>query len=126
MYTLKKVGIMSVAKFTALIFAFIGLILGILTALLGNIITQAIADALSLTGVSTTNPLSGLTVFIWIAAFTIFPLVWAIIGFVTGIIISLIFNLIAKTGGLKIDLALEDTPVNIQTQRGLINSTTVR
>jgi hypothetical protein len=106
MQEIKRVGVLSVAKFTAAIFAIVGLVFGILLALVGNLISQLIADLLS--GVaqtaSTSNPLSGLAVFLWIGAFTLAPLMFAIFGFIIGVIGAWIYNLIAKTGGLKADI----------------------
>ncbi len=88
---IKKIGVMSYAKISTIVMAIIGLILGIFYAILG-------AAAKTLGGEATWMGSMGLL------AIILTPLFYAIIGFVTGVIGSLIYNLIAGwVGGVEIE-----------------------
>ncbi|MFH1978123.1 MAG: hypothetical protein ABIJ92_02255 [Candidatus Aenigmatarchaeota archaeon] len=105
MYELKRVGVVSVGK----IFAFIGLILGIINAVLIGIILVAAGEALGslsalslLTGGS--DPIS-LFLAMGMGAVIVVPILYAISGFIGGVIVAFFYNLAAgKIGGIEMDL----------------------
>ena len=85
----KKFDIMSVAKIQAVIMAICGFIAGIIMAAIGE-------SAMLLTGVSGGAGLG-------IAAIVIFPITYAILGFVGGAIGAFIYNIVAdKIGGVVV------------------------
>lgn len=91
MAILNKVGVMSVAKVTALIYAIIGLVVGILYALAGS--AAVIAGGADM--------LAGLGILAIIAA----PISYAIVGFIGGAICALLYNVVAaKVGGIQLEL----------------------
>ena len=96
MKSIQKLGILSVAYFLCIFYAIMGLFNGIVMAL------QVSSSTLSASMDPTIlEPLSGLGW--WLVL--IFPIVFALIGFFAGIIVSLLYNLISKyTGGIRVKL----------------------
>lgn len=95
MTKIKKVGVLSMAKFHALLFAIIGLLAGLFIASLGPLFSAAS----KITGQS--FPFTGLGVL----AIIILPIVYGIMGFVGGAIAAVIYNLIARwIGGIEVEL----------------------
>ena len=93
MMLLKKVGVMSVAKVSAVIMAIIGFIEGILFAAFGTMMG-------SLAG-ATAIALSGFGLF----AIVIFPIMGDISGFIGGAIGAALYNFVAdKMGGIEMEL----------------------
>lgn len=96
MKVIKKLGLLSVAYVACIFYAIVGLFEGIMMAVQIN--NPAVASTLDSTVLSV---LSGLGW--WLVL--IMPIVFAIIGFIMGILLALIYNLIVKfTGGLKVKL----------------------
>ncbi len=92
MKEIKKVGVLSMAKLQTILMGIFGLIIGIFYAIFSRTIQAS-------EGV---DPTSGLG---WIVVI-IFPIMYAIIGFVVGIVASLLYNLIARwVCGIKIELS---------------------
>ena len=95
MERLKRIGVLSLAYNLTLFYFILGFIIALLILLLKKIPQIAFV-------IANTNPallqLDG-------KALLIFPLGYAVLGFISGIFISLVYNLIAKvTGGIKIKL----------------------
>lgn len=105
---LTKLGVMSVAKISAVLMAIIGLIEGILFASLGTMIG----------GLAGGTPLAALGTF-GVVAIVMFPIGGAIAGFIGGAISAILYNLIAaRIGGIEMDLvgmqtAMPSAPVQI-------------
>jgi hypothetical protein len=100
MFKLKKIRPLSLAKVSTIALAIFGLIMGIFYALLGNIISKLPAEALAQAGIS-----SEMGFLFGPVAIIILPIVYAIMGFITGLIGAWIYNLAAKwVGGIEIDL----------------------
>lgn len=98
MVVIKKMGIWSVAKIEALIFALLGLVEGIMVALFAP--TEFASMQASAPWEFTLGP--------W--AILVLPLVYLAMGFVIGVIGAALYNLFAKmVGGIEIEL---DEPVN--------------
>jgi len=94
MTKIKKIGILSMAKFHALLFAILGLLLGLFIATLGPLFSAASA----VTGQS--FPFAGLG----FLAIIILPIMYGIMGFVGGAIGAVIYNLIARwIGGIEVE-----------------------
>ena len=92
MTELKKLGVLSVAKISALLAIVFGLIIGILVAILGEIID-------SLTGITNFGAGKGFFTII------IFPIMYGIFGFILGAIVALLYNLFARlVGGINMKL----------------------
>jgi hypothetical protein len=94
---LKHINVLSFGKVMAVIGAIIGLIVGILFA----------AQALVLGGMigGLGLPGGGLIVGLGVASIVIFPIVYAIVSFIGGIIFAVIYNFVAsKVGPIKITL----------------------
>lgn len=97
MREIKRVGIFSLGK----TFMFVHLVFGIVFAILFSFFVTILTFEIKLLEIL------GLT--FWIMTFTIFPIIFAIFGFVLGIIIALVYNLSSKIiGGLKIQLGAEE------------------
>lgn len=110
MVVLKRVGVMSVAKIFAVLSAIVGLIEGIVLAGLGSMM----GDMLSGTPVG----MLGMSGMFGYTAIIMFPVGGAILGFVGGAIIALLYNIVAgKIGGIEMDLIKMQaaaTPIPIQ------------
>lgn len=91
MKTIKKLGVMSVAKLQAAIGAVLGIFIGLIFAIIGT--------ATKLTGQPA--PFAGLGFF----AIIVFPIIYGIGGFVFGAIGAWLYNIFAKWfGGIEIEL----------------------
>ncbi len=98
MHIIKSVGVLSVAKIMGLIYGCMGLIfapLFLLFGLLGTLVGQSKA------------PFAGVFGIVFAVAM---PIAYGIIGFLTGAIGSLLYNLFAKfVGGFELELDLRRT-----------------
>ena len=90
MPVLRRLGILSLAKVTAIIMAVIGLIVGVFFALFAGV-----------------GALSGMPMWfggLGIAALILFPLLYAIIGFIYGAIVAAVYNVAASlVGGVELE-----------------------
>ena len=91
----KSVGVLSLAKVSAVLYALAGLLGGAFFSLI------AMAGALSET--SEFGPLAGL---FGVAAVVLFPIFYGVAGFVGSLILGVTYNFIAGTiGGIEIDVS---------------------
>ncbi|PIN75123.1 hypothetical protein COV18_05215 [Candidatus Woesearchaeota archaeon CG10_big_fil_rev_8_21_14_0_10_37_12] len=91
MRELRKLGVLSAAKVHALICAIFGLVIGVVYAVVG-----AVAGV---TGGS------GLLAGLGLLAIIVLPVLYAIFGFIGGLIVAAIYNIVARwIGGIEIDL----------------------
>ncbi len=98
---LRRLGVLSVAKLEAVIFAVVGLIEGIFFA----IISASIASAAGALGVAT-----GLEIFtgLGLLSIVIMPIAFGILGFIAGAIGAFLYNLIAGwVGGIEMEFEEE-------------------
>ncbi len=101
MKTLKKIDIMSFAKFQTILMAMIGVLVGVMIAFFGFIF-QAFAGRFIEEGASDFG-MFGMG--LGMAALFILPLVYAVMGFIVGVIGGALFNLVCKiSGGIKVEL----------------------
>lgn len=102
---IKRIRILTLAKIFALIGLLSGLLTGIQAGMQSTVSPLAFADAASYAQQDPSlAPLAFLVAFGWWAVI-IAPIVFAIVQFVMGLIIGLIYNLFAKfVGGVKIEL----------------------
>ena len=101
MKTLKKIDIMSFAKFQTILMAMIGLLIGVMVAFFGFIF-QAFAGRFIEEGASDFG-MFGMG--LGLAALFILPLLYAFMGFIVGVIGGALFNLVCKiSGGIKVEL----------------------
>lgn len=99
MATLKRVGVLSVAKLYAVLMAAFGLLLGIFYAIIGAAFGALAGSA----GLSTGLP-AGLGVGFGLLAIIFLPIMYGFIGFISGAIGALLYNLIAKLiGGIEME-----------------------
>lgn len=101
--TVKRVGILSVAKIQSLLMFVIGLIIGVVYGLI-FIIFGAALTALAPNGQN--QAIGGVsTVVIGVMMMIAFPLLYALIGFIGGAIGAGIYNIAASfVGGIKLEL----------------------
>ncbi len=92
---IKRVGVMSVAKLYAVMAAAMGLCFGLLVAAVGSIgSTMLSSDGTSLV------PFGGFG----IAAIVVLPIIYAVMGFIGGLIGAALYNLFAGlVGGIEIE-----------------------
>lgn len=106
MKTLNRLSVFSFAKFQAILMALVGILAGILYSFGGLII-----DALVSFGWITFEETPGLsygTVLAFGALIGI-PIIFAAIGFLTGIVEAVLYNIFARWfGGIKIDFEYKD------------------
>jgi len=98
---IKKIGKLSFAKFQAFLAALIGLVCGILYSFGGLII-----DTLVTLGWITSTETPGLSYGTVLAfgALIGMPIIFAIVGFISGIVTAILYNFYAKWfGGVRID-----------------------
>jgi predicted lysophospholipase L1 biosynthesis ABC-type transport system permease subunit len=101
MKTLKKIDIMSFAKFQTILMAMIGLLVGVMVAFFGFIF-QAFAGRFIEEGA---HDFGMFGMGLGMAALFILPLIYAVMGFITGVIGGALFNLVCKiSGGIKVEL----------------------
>lgn len=96
MYTVKSVGVLSVAKIMGLVYACLGLLFApffLLVGLLGSTLNPQ------------KTPLNGM---FGVAFAIIMPFLYGLLGFLGGAIGALLYNLFAKlVGGFELDLELQ-------------------
>jgi hypothetical protein len=98
---IKSIGPMSLAKIMGLLYAGIGFLIGGLFALfslLGGAAMMASASQDSGMG-------GGLMAGIGLGAIILFPICYGVLGFIGGLIMALLFNIVTKfAGGLELDV----------------------
>jgi len=99
MIEIRRVGILSLALMLGVLYAAIGLIIGLLFACATLLSVGLIASAAEDLGIGGGGALVGLLYAVC------FPILYGAIGFVTGAIVGLLYNIIAGIiGGIKIEL----------------------
>ncbi len=99
--TITKFGILSVAKVQAVLMAIFGLIIGIMYGLIFMIMG---ASMLSAAGRSGTGAAGG-SVVIGLVMMIAIPIFYGVIGFISGIIGALVYNLVAGiAGGIQMEI----------------------
>jgi hypothetical protein len=95
---LKKIGMISLAKISAVIYAFLGLVVGLFIAAavaLGAMAGSMFSDSLS--------PLLGIA--FGIGAIILCPIFYGVLGFLAGLIGAALYNWVAGyTGGIELEL----------------------
>jgi len=95
MAELKKVGVMSVAKVSAVLSAIYGLVMGVFFALSASYLTVLVPTA----GAS-----AGFFLSFGILSIIVMPIFFAIGGFIGGAVGAFLYNLVAKAvGGIKME-----------------------
>ena len=95
MKTIKRIDPMSAAKVSATV----GIIMGLILAILSFAFSRFVPMQGMMSSMSLSLPTSG------IATLVMLPISYAIFGFISGFVWSVIYNFIAdKIGGVKIDL----------------------
>ncbi|MBW6442306.1 DUF3566 domain-containing protein [Patescibacteria group bacterium] len=107
MKKVKKIGVLSLGKFQAILGALVGLLLGIIYIIFFFLLSSGVSTALDSS--SSTMNIAGLLNFgkglAILFGLIILPLIFAGINFVNGIISALVYNLIARlVGGIEMDL----------------------
>jgi len=101
MARVKKLRVLSFAKFQAVLFALLGLIAGIVYSFGGLVI-----DALVSIGWITDSSTPGLSfgTVLALGALIGMPIMFAVIGFIAGLIEAVLYNLFARwSGGIEMD-----------------------
>jgi hypothetical protein len=97
--TINSIGVLSLAKMMAILYAFLGLLVGGIFSLFA-ILGAAIGGASGQDGSGIVGVLFG------IGAVIILPVFYGCIGFIAGLVTAPIYNLAAKVvGGLEVDLS---------------------
>jgi hypothetical protein len=104
MHRIKSVGVMSVAKVMGLIYGALGLLVVPIFLVIGLASSMAVRQAQAATG--TNFPAAMGPIFAVLMAIAA-PIMYGLIGFVTGAISALIYNLIAGwVGGIEMELEI--------------------
>jgi len=99
---IRKIGVLSLGKVMALMYAGIGLVIGVLYALFavvggGAMMAMGGEEGAALGG--------GMMMGMGLAAVIVLPILYGILGFIGGIISAFFFNLAAKyAGGLELEV----------------------
>lgn len=97
---IKKIGVMSLAKIMALIGIIWGFVLGVIVSILYYRLAATGDEAQIAALISQAPAIAGVYKF----GFIIFPIYYGIIAFVSGLIVALLYNWIAKwLGGVKVE-----------------------
>lgn len=96
---IEKVGVFSLAKVQAILAAFIGLIIGTFYTILSILINSwSIPIIVSEQDKMIIRTLGAMEIII-------FPIIYGVVGFISGAVIAFLYNLIAKwVGGIEIEL----------------------
>ncbi len=92
MAEIKKIDVLSMGKISGILYAIIGLVVGLVITIL-SVTNMAIPESM--------GPLGTLGPY----AVALMPIIYGIVGFVAGIIIAALYNLLVRwVGGIKIEL----------------------
>lgn len=93
MVTIKKVGLLSLGKVLGVVYALLGLILGLF------IMVVSLSGYSSSTSLSLYGPLFG------IGAIILLPVFYGAMGFISGIILAFFYNLVSRwVGGIEVEV----------------------
>ena len=93
---LKKIGVLSLAKIQAILMAIFGFIMILFSGIVFSLFGGQMAAYYDTAGIA-------MPPFQWISLI-LTPAIYAIIGFISGAVIALLYNLVAKKfGGIKLD-----------------------
>jgi hypothetical protein len=93
---LRKINVLSLAKVQAVFMAIFGLIMALLSGLVVTVFGDKLSAYYAAAG-------AGAPVFSWVSVI-LTPAIYAVIGFISGAILALLYNLVAKfVGGIKIE-----------------------
>ena len=96
--TLRRVGVLSIGKIACLLYGVIGILAGLVVAAITPFFGASSRDEL--------GPLAPL--FFGVGAIVFLPLMYAVIGFIVGVVASSVYNLAARTvGGVEFELDAE-------------------
>lgn len=105
MKTLKKLDVMSVAKFMAVMYAIISFIMALFGALFANMFSSIGGSFMMQSGIEGADAMQTAVGGFSIVALITAPIMGAIGGFIGGAISAFIYNIVAKwVGGIKIEL----------------------
>ena len=97
----KHVGPLSVGKICFAMYALIGLLAGLFIASFGFLLSSAASSS-----PDNTWPLAMLGPFMGIGAIIIFPIVYGVIGFISGVIFAAFYNVVARMmGGIEVEIS---------------------
>ena len=106
MLTIKQIGILSFAKFLAVLYAGFGLIVGLFVSLFsifGSMLAAFLASTPPLRNLAGASRGSMISLVFGIGAIIAFPIFYGILGFIGGLIFGLIGNLALRiSGGLEL------------------------
>jgi len=95
---LKRIDVFSLAKLNATLYGMLGLLIGAIVALL-SLFGAALGSAFDESGQAWIGGLLG------VGAILVFPIFYAVIGFISGLILSALYNLAAGlAGGVRLEL----------------------
>ncbi len=98
--TVSSIGVLSLAKMMAVLYAFIGLFFGAIMSLVALLGVAGSAAAGGDSGGGLMGMLFG------VGAIIIFPIFYGCLGFVGGLIMAPLYNLVAKiVGGIELELS---------------------
>ena len=91
---IKKIGVLSLGKISAVLYAIIGLIFGVFMAFV------------SLAGAAFSQSTTGMFGMVFgVGAIVLLPIFYGVMGFVVGLLTALLYNLIANwIGGLELEI----------------------
>lgn len=99
---IRKIGVLSLGKLMAVMYAGIGLLFGVLYALFAVVGGGAM---MAMGGEENAALGGGMMMGMGLAAVFLLPILYGVFGFIGGIISALFFNLAAKyTGGLELEV----------------------
>jgi hypothetical protein len=97
----KHVGPLSVGKICFAMYALIGLLAGLFIASFGFLLSSAASQS-----PDNTWPFAMLGPFMGIGAIVIFPIVYGVIGFISGVIFAAFYNVVARMmGGIEVEIS---------------------
>jgi len=97
--TISRIGVLSLAKMLAVLYAFLGLFFG-------GILTLFSVMGAALGGAAGKDSGGMVAMLFGVGAVIILPIVYGCLGFVGGLIMAALYNLVAKVmGGLEIELS---------------------
>jgi hypothetical protein len=108
MSTIKRVGVISIAKFLGLLYGGLGLIAGIIVSVIslsGSVINKLIAQNSYANSLQPASQSSLVSILFGVGAIIFLPIIYGVVGFIAGLVAGFIANIALRiSGGIEVKI----------------------